>query len=65
VLNAGDAHLYVNHLEQVDTQIARDPLGDPRLSISADVREIDDFRYHHAVLHGYAPQAEIKGEVAI
>ncbi len=65
IMNAGDAHIYVNHLEQVDEQLKRRPSGDPRLVIDSVVHEIDDFRFHHALLRDYNPQAAIRGDVAI
>jgi len=67
VMNAGDAHIYTNHLEQVDQQLARAPSADPRPRVTIDpsVKEIDDFRFHHATLHDYNPQPAIKGDVAI
>jgi len=61
----GDAHLYLNHLEQADLQLARSPASLPQLSITRDVRSIFDFRYDDFELTGYAPAAHIKASVAV
>ena len=65
IMNAGDAHIYVNHLEQVDEQLTRTPTEPPSLAIDPSVREIGDFRWDLALLTNYHPQAAIKGDVAI
>ncbi len=61
----GDAHLYLNHLEQVETQLARAPLPLPTLRLDPAVRVLDDFRYEHIVLENYQHQAPIKAPIAI
>jgi thymidylate synthase len=61
----GDAHLYLNHLEQADLQLARSPRALPRMEINGDVRSIFDFRYADFVLSGYDPHPHIKAEVAV
>ena len=61
----GDVHLYANHLEQAETQLAREPRELPRLVIDPSVREIDDFRYEHLELVGYKPHKRIKAPVAV
>ena len=61
----GDAHLYLNHLEQADLQLTRSPAPPPQMTISRDVRSIFDFRYDDFQLTGYAPAAHIKAPVAV
>ncbi len=61
----GDAHIYSNHVEQVRTQLAREPRTLPRLHLDPTVREIGDFRYEHFRLEGYDPHPHIKAEVAV
>ncbi|HRO51472.1 MAG TPA: thymidylate synthase, partial [Hyphomicrobium sp.] len=51
----GDAHLYVNHFEQADLQLARAPRALPRMTINPDVRSIFAFRYEDFALEGYDP----------
>lgn len=61
----GDAHLYLNHLEQADLQLARTPTSLPTLTIKRDVRDIFDFRFEDFEINGYAPAAPIKAPVAV
>ena len=61
----GDAHLYLNHLEQADLQLARTPRPLPRLGIARDVRSLFDFRYEDFALTGYDPHPHIKAKVAV
>ena len=61
----GDLHLYVNHLEQADLQLARAPLPPPKLWLDPSVTRIDDFRFEHVRLEGYQSHPGIKGEVAV
>jgi thymidylate synthase len=61
----GDAHLYLNHLEQADLQLSRAPRPLPRMAINPSVRSIFDFRYEDFVLSGYDPHPPIKAEVAV
>ena len=61
----GDAHLYLNHIEQADLQLTRQPKPPPRLVLRRDVRDIFDFRFEDFELVGYAPDASIKAPIAV
>jgi thymidylate synthase len=61
----GDAHLYLNHLEQADLQLARAPKALPRLRIARRVESIFDFKYEDFVLEGYEAHPHIKAPVAV
>lgn len=61
----GDAHLYVNHLEQVRTQLSREPRPLPRLTIDPSVSSIFDMEMEHFTLEGYDPHPLIKAPVAV
>jgi thymidylate synthase len=61
----GDAHLYLNHLEQADLQLARPPRALPRMEINPAVRSIFDFKFEDFALTGYDPHPHIKAAVAV
>lgn len=61
----GDAHIYKNHLEQVDTQLKREPRSLPTIQISQEISSIDDFDVQHFSLSGYHPHPHIKAPVAV
>jgi thymidylate synthase len=61
----GDAHLYVNHLEQARLQLSRAPRALPMMTLDASVNDIFGFRYEHFALAGYEPHPHIKAEVAV
>lgn len=61
----GDAHIYLNHLEQVETQLAREPRPLPVMKINPDVKDIFSFRYEDFTLEGYDPHPAIKGVVSV
>ena len=61
----GDAHLYLNHLEQADLQLARPPRPLPRIRINPAVRSIFDFRFEDFALSDYDPHPHIKAAVAV
>ena len=61
----GDAHIYLNHLDQVKLQLERQPKTLPVMKINPDVRDIFGFRYEDFSLEGYDPWPSIRGEVSI
>lgn len=61
----GDAHIYLNHVEQVKLQLTREPRPLPRMRLNPDVRDLFDFRYEDFELVGYDPHPPIRGEVAV
>ena len=61
----GDAHLYLNHLDQADEQLRREPTPLPRLIIKRQVKEITDFRFEDFEIAGYQPHPHISAPVAV
>jgi thymidylate synthase len=61
----GDAHLYLNHLEQADLQLSRTPRPLPRMRLNPDVTGLFQFRYEDFELTGYEPYPHIAAEVAV
>ncbi len=61
----GDAHIYTNHLEQVELQLSRDFRALPTMRINPEVKSIFDFKYEDFTLEGYDPHPHIKGIVAV
>lgn len=61
----GDAHLYLNHLEQVNEQITRQPYPLPRLQLNPDVQSIFDFDYDDIAILDYQAHPHIKGSVSV
>lgn len=61
----GDAHLYLNHLDQARLQLTREPRPLPRMVINPAVRDIFDFKYEDFTLEGYDPHPHIKATVAV
>lgn len=65
VHSIGDAHIYSNHMEQVQTQLSRDLRPLPTLRIARQVPSLYDFRYEDFVIEGYDPHPAIKAPVAV
>ena len=61
----GDAHIYSNHMEQAELQLARKPHALPRLVIKRDVSALDDFVYEDFEIVNYSPDAAISAPVAV
>ena len=61
----GDAHLYLNHLEQADTQLEREPFPPPRMELNSGVKSIFDFTYDDFRLVGYEHHPAIRAPIAV
>ena len=61
----GDAHLYLNHLDQARLQLSRTPRALPRMELADGVRDIDGFVYDDFTLTGYDPYPAIKAPIAV
>jgi thymidylate synthase len=65
ILTLGDAHLYANHLEQARLQLGREPRPSPVVRLDPAVKALEDFRWEHFTLEGYAPHPHIPAPVAV
>ncbi len=61
----GDAHIYLNHMEQVKLQLTREPLTLPVMKLNPGVTDILSFKYDDFTLEGYNPHPGIKGEISV
>jgi thymidylate synthase len=61
----GDTHIYLNHFDQVQTQLERTPRALPRMKINPEVKSIFDFRYEDFTLEEYDPYPTIKAPIAV
>lgn len=61
----GDAHIYLNHQEQVETQLQRDPRPLPKMILNPEKRDIFSFEYNDFTLTGYDPYPTIKAPIAV
>jgi thymidylate synthase len=61
----GDAHIYNNHMEQLELQLSREPKSLPKMILNPAVKDIFRFEFDDFTLEGYEPHALIKGNVAV
>jgi thymidylate synthase len=61
----GDAHIYLNHVEQVNEQLTREPLPAPRLWLNPEVTDIEKFTMADIRLDGYTSHGAIRAEMAV
>lgn len=61
----GDAHIYLNHLEQVKLQLMREPYKLPKMTLNRDIKDITKFRYEDFTLTDYMAHPHIKGEISV
>jgi thymidylate synthase len=61
----GDAHIYLNHLDQVNLQLTREPFPLPVMSLNKEIRNIPDFKYGDFNLQNYQAHPHIKGQIAV
>ena len=61
----GDAHIYNNHIEQLNLQLSREPKNLPKLKIKRKVKDITDFKFDDFEVENYDPHPHIKGKVAV
>jgi len=65
VVSLGDAHIYSNHIEQVRTQLTREPRPLPSMRLDPSVKSVFDFRFEHFHLEGYHPHPRIHAPIAV
>ena len=61
----GDAHIYLNHIDQINLQLSREPRPLPKMKILRKVENINDFKFEDFELTDYNPHGRIKGKVAV
>jgi thymidylate synthase len=65
VLTLGDAHLYLNHLEQAREQLAREPRPFPRMRLNPARKDLLEFQYEDFALESYEPHPAIRAPIAV
>jgi thymidylate synthase len=65
IISIGDAHIYSNHLEQVQEQLRRTVRQAPVLKLNPEIKDIDDFRYEDISIEEYYPHPTIKAPIAV
>jgi len=65
IMTIGDAHIYLNHINQVKEQLSREPFSYPQLKINPDVKNIFDFKYEDFELINYKYHPAIKAPIAV
>ena len=61
----GDTHIYLNHIEQVDLQLTREPMKLPKLKLNPLVDKIEDFKYEDIEILDYNSHPSIKGKISV
>jgi thymidylate synthase len=61
----GDAHIYRNHLGQVEVQLAREPRTLPSLALNHSVKDLFGFRFQDVRFEGYDPHPRLRGDIAL
>lgn len=61
----GDAHLYLNHIEQAKLQLSRTPYELPKIRLNPEIKDIFDFKYEDITIEDYVSHPHIKAEVAV
>ena len=60
-----DTHIYLNHLNQVDEQLSREPMAPPKLWLNPNIKSIDDFTFDDIKLIDYESHPPIKAPIAV
>jgi len=61
----GDAHIYLNHIDQVKLQMSREPRNLPKMNINPGIDDIFEFNFEEFKLEGYDPHPHIRGEISV
>ncbi|MFO7670884.1 MAG: thymidylate synthase [Bacteroidales bacterium] len=65
ILTLGDAHIYLNHLEQVGLQLSREPRALPTVRLNPEIRDIFGFKFEDFTVENYDPHPHIKGAISV
>ena len=61
----GDAHIYLNHLDQVKLQLTRDPRELPTVKLNPEIKDISGFSFDDFTIDNYDPHPHIKGAISV